>query len=44
MKKRLEEFVSEIKSSNKKQIEMDWLMDWVEYLLRGGDRPKRPHG
>lgn len=44
MKKRLEDFLSEIKSSKEKQVNMDWLLEWVEYLLKGGDRPNRPHG
>ena len=51
MKKRLEEFKSEIESlsrvirdSQQNELKMDWLFEWVEYLLKGGDRPKRPHG
>ena len=44
MKKRLEDFKSEIESLQQNKLKMDWLFEWVEYLLKGGDRPKRPHG
>jgi hypothetical protein len=41
MKKRLLEFREELKIT--KGGDMDWLEDWIVYILRGGVRPPKPH-
>jgi len=41
MKKRLLEFKDELKKN--KEPKMEWLEEWIVYILRGGVRPGDPH-
>ena len=41
MKKRILEFREELKTV--KGGGMDWIGEWIAYILRGGVRPDKPH-